>query len=235
MDKYKYSYERTSHYCYPNSDVLVNKFNIRDEELLDKYERQLVAIRQAELIENPVKGNLDFEHLKLIHRALFQDLYYWAGNIRNCNISKQDLFCLAQYIESYASSIFENLERNQYFINQDRETLIDSLTNIFGDINALHPFREGNGRSQREFINILARINGYNISFVDVSAKEMIEASHKINNGDNHMMKRLFKDNFEIIDIEMQLKYIECYIKDERIKSKFKNSLIQSNMSMKSL
>lgn len=80
MDKYKYTYERTPNYCYPDSDVLINKLGIKAEEMLNQYERRLVAIRQAELIENPIVGNLDFDHLKEIHRYLFQDLYYWASS-----------------------------------------------------------------------------------------------------------------------------------------------------------
>lgn len=64
----KYSYEYSSNYCYPGSDLLINKLNIKDEVLLNKYEKELVAIRQAEIAIKPVKGDLDFEHLKAIHK-----------------------------------------------------------------------------------------------------------------------------------------------------------------------
>lgn len=218
MDKYKYTYERTPNYCYPDSDVLINKLGIKAEEMLNQYERRLVAIRQAELIENPIVGNLDFDHLKEIHRYLFQDLYYWAGESRNCNIAKQDLFCLAQHIDSYAESIFSDLRKKQFYINENEDEIIVSLVNFFGDLNALHPFREGNGRSQREFINI--------------SAKEMIEASHRINNGDDTIMKLLFKNNCEKLDRIEQLEYIESYLKDEDIKNIFKEMVNQNSMDI---
>lgn len=218
--EYKYIYERTSNYCYPDSDVLINKLGIKDEELLNKYERRLVAIRQTELIQKPIKGNLDFIHLKKIHKYLFQDLYYWAGDIRNCNIAKQDLFCLAQHIDTYANSIFTDLKEKQYFFNQSEDKLINSLVSFFGDINALHPFREGNGRSQREFINILARINGVNISFLNISTKEMIEASHRINIGDDVLMKKLFSNNLERLNNTEKLNYINFYIEDDILKGK---------------
>lgn len=232
MDKYKYTYERTPNYCYPDSDVLINKLGIKAEDMLNQYERRLVAIRQTELIENPIVGNLDFDHLKEIHRYLFQDLYYWAGESRNCNIAKQDLFCLAQHIDSYAESIFSDLKKKQFYINENEDEIIVSLVNFFGDLNALHPFREGNGRSQREFINMLARINGISISFINISAKEMIEASHRINNGDDTFMKMLFKNNFEKLDRIEQLEYIESYLKDEGIKNIFKEMVNQNSMDI---
>ncbi len=60
MDKYIYSYEYSSNYCYPGSDVLINKLNIRDEILLNKYKKELFAIRQAEITISPIKGDLDW-------------------------------------------------------------------------------------------------------------------------------------------------------------------------------
>ena len=95
MDKnYKYTYERTANYCYKGTDVLINKLNITNEKDLYCAERELVLYRTFELNENPLKGNFDFKYLKDIHKYLFQDIYRWAGDVRNCNIAKQDLFCL---------------------------------------------------------------------------------------------------------------------------------------------
>lgn len=220
MDKYHYRYERTSNYCYPHSDTLINKLGIKDEKLLNQYERKLVAIRQVELMTNPVKGNLDFEHLKKIHQYLFQDLYHWAGKIRTCNIAKRDLFCLSQYIESYAEDVFKVLVKNDYFIFMQYDEKIAALTSLFGDINALHPFREGNGRTQREFINMIARINGLNINFVNIQTDEMIEASHFINNGHEEMLKNLISKNIEKINYKEQKAYIQKYVKSKDIQRK---------------
>ena len=220
MDKYHYRYERTSDYCYPNSDTLINKLGIKDEKVLNQYERKLVAIRQAELLTNPMKGNLDFEHLKAIHKYLFQDLYHWAGEIRTCDIAKRDLFCLSQYIESYAEDVFKVLIKKNYFISLVYDDKLDALVSLFGDINALHPFREGNGRTQREFINMIARINGLNISFVNIQTDEMIEASHLINNGHEKMLKDLFSKNIEKISYKEQQIYIKKYIRSKVIQNK---------------
>lgn len=218
MNKYKYSYEYTSNYCYPGSDLLINKLNIKDEVLLNKYEKELVAIRQAEIAIKPVKGDLDFEHLKAIHKYLFQDLYDWAGKTRTCNIAKKDLFCLSQLIDSYASDVFGKLKNKNYIINSSLDTLVDGLTSLFGDINALHPFREGNGRSKREFINMIARINGYELSFVSITSDDMIKASHMINNGHEEMIRVLFKKNIHKIDSSKQKDYIDKYVRNRILK-----------------
>ena len=218
MDKYKYSYEYSSNYCYPDCDVLINKLNIKDESLLNKYEKELVAIRQAEITIRPIKGDLDFEHLKAIHKYLFQDLYDWAGKTRTCNIAKKDLFCLSQFIDCYAGDVFGKLKNRNYLTNSSFDTLVDGLTSLFGDINALHPFREGNGRSQREFINMIARINGYELSFVSITSKDMIEASHMINNGHEEMIRVLFEKNIYKIDSSKQIDYIDKYVKNRILK-----------------
>lgn len=212
MDSYNYTYEHTANYCYKDSDVLINKLNIKDEKVLEETERKLVYIRQGELHKKPIIGNLDFEHLKNIHKFLFQDLYRWAGEVRNCNIAKQDLFCLTQNIEAYANDIFSNLKRKNYFIGFPEEMLIEALVDLFCDINALHPFREGNGRTQREFILKVARINGINICFHQISRKEMIEASHESINGRNQLMKNIFLDNLQHIPKEKQILYINKYL-----------------------
>ena len=93
-EKYKYSYERTSDYCYHNSDVLKNKLNIKDDKELFIAEREFITYRVAILTDKPLKGNFDFEHLKSIHKHLFQDVYDWAGEKRTCNIAKTNLWMI---------------------------------------------------------------------------------------------------------------------------------------------
>ena len=73
-------------YCYPDSDVLINKMDIRDQAKLEEAERRLTMFRMSDLLDVPVKGDFDLDHLKSIHRYLFQDLYSWAGEIRTVDI-----------------------------------------------------------------------------------------------------------------------------------------------------
>ena len=210
-NKYKYTYEKTANYCYKDSDVLINKLNITDEKDLYDAERGLVTLRTAQLNEEPIKGYFDFNHLKSIHKFLFQDVYRWAGDIRNCNIAKQDLFCLCEYIDSFANDIFGRLKKEQYFIKYSYEVKLKKLVELFADINALHPFREGNGRSQREFIEELARINGIDLNLTAVSKEDMIIASHDSINGHYEKLFDIFKKNSVPLSEEERICFIKLY------------------------
>ena len=214
-NKYKYTYERTVDYCYKGTNVLINKLNITNDEELYNAEMELVSLRIYELNEKPLKGNFDFKYLKDIHKYLFQDVYKWAGEIRNCNISKQDLFCLAEHIESFGNEIFDRLKKENYFVGHDSEETLCKLVELFADINALHPFREGNGRSQRIFIESLAKINGINLDLTNVSKIEMIIASHESINGEYNKLKEMFKNNSHTVSEKEKLKYINVYCSNE--------------------
>ena len=210
-NKYKYTYEKTANYCYKDSDVLINKLNITDEKDLYDAERGLVTLRTAQLNEEPIKGYFDFNHLKSIHKFLFQDVYRWAGDSRNCNIAKQDLFCLCEYIDSFANDIFGRLKKEQYFIKYSYEIKLKKLVELFADINALHPFREGNGRSQREFIEELAKINGIDLNLTTVSKEDMIVASHDSINGHYEKLFDIFKKNSVPLSEEERICFIKLY------------------------
>lgn len=210
-NKYKYTYERTVDYCYKGTNVLINKLNITNDEELYNAEMELVSLRIYELNEKPLKGNFDFKYLKNIHKYLFQDVYKWAGEIRNCNIAKQDLFCFAKHIESFGNEVFDKLKKENYFVGYDSEETLCKLVELFADINALHPFREGNGRSQRIFIESLAKINGINLDLTNVSKIEMIIASHESINGDYNKLKEIFKNNSNTVSEKEKLKYINIY------------------------
>lgn len=220
-NKYKYSYVNDGTYCYPNTDILINKLNIKDDNVLYDMERKLVSLRTDELIDNPIKGNFDFKRLKQIHNFLFQDVYSWAGKPRTCAIAKKDLFCLPEYIDSYANDVFGKLEQEKYFIKYDVDTTLNKLVDLFSDINALHPFREGNGRSQREFIEELAKINGINLDLTQIEKMDMIIASHEAINGHNEKLHDMFFANANEITKEEQLNYINLYC-NKKLESKLK-------------
>lgn len=213
--QYKYSYERTADYCYVGTDILINLLHITNAEDLYNAERELVAFRLASFYDKPLKGKLDFHYLKSIHKYLFQDIYRWAGEIRTCNIAKRDLFCLAEYIESFANEIFSKLKEERYFLDYDNDTTLDKLVVLFADLNALHPFREGNGRSQRLFIESLAKINGISLDLANVSKRDMIIASHESINGDYGNLKVMFQKNSHLLSNEERLKYINIYCSEE--------------------
>jgi cell filamentation protein len=164
-------------YCYPNSDVLINKLGIREIDTLYEAEMKFTSFRLVDLSEKPIKGRYDLKHLQQIHKYIFQDIYEWAGNIRTVDIAKSNMFCNVMFIQSQADEIFNKLTRDNYLKNLDQATFCSKLAYYFGEINALHPFREGNGRTQREFIKTLSLDAGYKINFNNITKDEMVEAS----------------------------------------------------------
>jgi cell filamentation protein len=180
-------------YCYPDSDVLINKLDIRDSERLHEAERRLSALRLLELVDNPVKGKFDLQHLAKIHGYLFQDIYAWAGNVRKVDIAKSNMFCRVQFIQTQAEELFAQLKSENYLKDLDREQMAVKLAYYLAEINALHPFREGNGRAQREFIRELALAAGYIIHFDAADDNEMLEASIHSFECDYGKMEELFR------------------------------------------
>lgn len=164
-------------YCYENTDVLRNKLNIKDAKQLFAAEVKLTSVRLQELEVKPVSGDFDFRHLKAIHRYIFQDLYDWAGETRTVEIGKGNLFCTTAYIDTYAESVFSNYYKQCYAAKDDIRKFVDVLARNYGDLNALHPFREGNGRAQREFARILCLKCGYDFCLSRTTHKEMLDAS----------------------------------------------------------
>lgn len=163
-------------YCYPGLDVLKNKLNIRDRNKLRIIERKLTMLRLLDLIQNPLTGKFDLEHLKAIHKYIFQDIYTWAGELRTVDIGKGNMFCHVAYIEYQASTLFNRLKQESYLRGLSREAFAKRAAFYLAEINALHPFREGNGRAQREFIRTLALVNGFTLRFVNISPNRMLYA-----------------------------------------------------------
>lgn len=164
-------------YCYPNSDVLRNKLNITDKNELFEAEKELTAIRLKELQDNPILGTFDYNHLKAIHKYIFQDIYEWAGEERTVEIGKGNLFCTTSYIKSYAESVFNKYYPQCYDAKDDFEKFVRVFADNYGDLNALHPFREGNGRTQREFARIICLKCGYDFNLSVTTHGQMLDAS----------------------------------------------------------
>lgn len=165
-------------YLDPVSGVLRNRFGVEDAAELEGLEARIVAARSRELVKGPVKGRYDLAHLQAIHRYLFGDLYEWAGQLRTVDISKNGhMFAHRAHIAGAAGEIFHKLEGEKYLAGLGPDAFCLRAAYYFGEINALHPFREGNGRTQREFLSHLADAAGYYIAWEDVVYAEMLRAS----------------------------------------------------------
>lgn len=209
MDKeYQYEYDWDSKYCYPNSFILINKLGIQDSKALNEAEREITTMRVSQIKENPCKGNFDLKHLQAIHKFIFRDVYEWAGQIRTVNIAKGNQFCNCMYIESGSQPIFDKLKREDFLIGTSTDTICDKLSYYLSEINVIHPFREGNGRAQRAFIESLAHVAGYHVDFTAISSKEMIEASALAFSCDYNKMDSIFQRITSPISVEEQEEYI---------------------------
>ena len=164
-------------YCYPDTDTLINRLNIHDAGRLLEAETRMVSIRLYQLQKHPVKGSFDFAHLCNIHHHIFQDVYDWAGELRTVNIAKKSLFCLVQHMTGYAQTIFPAYYNDCMRAKDNPEEFIHVLAEHYADLNALHPFREGNGRSQREFCRELCLKCGYLFDLTNTCRDEMLQAS----------------------------------------------------------
>ena len=188
-----YEYERDDYYCYPDSLVLKNKLGIKDEALLNEAERKITALKLGELECNPIQGELDFEYLRKIHRFLFSDIYEWAGENRKIDISRGDIFCMHDLIDVSMNHVMDELKQENYLKDLSKEELVSRLAYYIGEINTIHPFREGNGRTQRAFIRELAARNGFHLIFDSITPEAMIKASQETFHHEYEMMEELLK------------------------------------------
>ncbi len=151
-------------YVYPGTSILRNLRDIRDARRLEEFEAGRTAARLRQLQHRPIAGRFDIQHLQAIHRHIFQDVYEWAGEFRTVDIGKSgDLFALARHIGSSLRRTFEALSREQHLKGVSPERFCERGAFYLGELNAIHPFREGNGRAQREFVRELALYSGYTL------------------------------------------------------------------------
>lgn len=180
-------------YCYPNSSVLKNKLNITDKKTLFEAEAVITGLRLGMLKSSALDGKFDFAHLKAIHKFIFQDIYEWAGEERTVEIGKGNLFCTTSCISSYAETVFNKYYPQCLAARNDFEQFIKVFADNYGDLNALHPFREGNGRTQREFARLVCLKCGYDFDLSCTCQAEMLQASIlSFNKGDSSGFIKIF-------------------------------------------
>ena len=178
-------------YSDPLTGVLFNKLGLAAIAGLEAAEREITHAALIWLHEPPVIPTYDLHHLREIHRRIFGDIYDWAGQIRTVAIAKGATFCLPQYIESSAAVIFNDLRDEDYLRGLDRDAFTGRLAHYLGEVNALHPFREGNGRAQRAFFGQLTRDAGYTLTWQYLDPARNIEASAASLRGDPEPLRKM--------------------------------------------
>ena len=131
-----------------------------------------------ELLKNPIKGNFSKAHFMNIHKFIFEDIYSFAGKIRREQISKADtMFYPPNLIDRELDKVFAKIKEKNMLKETDKEKVFDNLAYVMAELNNIHPYRDGNGRSIREFIRLMAKRMGYDLNWGNVDKEELLEAS----------------------------------------------------------
>lgn len=187
-----YSLEPLEDHCYPGTAVLINKLDIRDGQKLAQVEADITKLRISQWELKPLADTFDFPHYKAVHAHLFSDLYDWAGQARTVNLSKRGTrFCPAQEIEPRAELIFTRLRQLDFLRGMEHGDFVEELTDFYCSTNELHPFREGNGRTQRLFLSQLVRNAGYTLNFSEVDGDLLMFATIQAAQGVTDLLRQL--------------------------------------------
>ena len=166
---------------------------------LHQKEKIVTNAKMIALQNEPVVGQLDYVHLKNIHAFLFADVYSWAGKDRyevgvRATFGKGTTFFTAyDKLPVVSTLLFDALKEEEYFRGLSKEIFVKSAASFMNGLNILHPFREGNGRVQRLFMEYVAKEAGYVLSFKEVTEQEMLKASILGAKGNLFYMEALFK------------------------------------------
>ena len=179
----------TDPYIYPETNILRNLLEIDDLDRLQQFEAVSTAYRISELRLSPIAGSFDTAHLQRIHHHIFQDVYSWAGQFRTVDIRKEGefWFCRHEYIPEALAELFDKLKAENNLRNRDPHEFARAGYYLT-ELNAIHPFREGNGRAQREFIRELGLRARLSVDWTRATRDEMYSASIAGFRGDSHPM-----------------------------------------------
>ncbi len=170
-----YEIEADTIYCYPGTAILKNKLDLRDPAELADFEAEITAQRASEPLP---AGKLDDRHYRAIHRHLFQDVFNWAGEIRKLRIAKDgNWFCFPEHINKQMADLFAWLAKEKLLRGLDKATFSKKAAHLLAELNAIHPFREGNGRTQLSFLAVLADQAGHPLDMDKMKPNAMLKAT----------------------------------------------------------
>ena len=185
---------------YPGTSVYVNKLDIRDQSSLEKIERYLSATRARQ--DFPSRAHFrSYSGFKAIHRHLFQDLYIWAGAERRYTTGRGPApFAVPEHIETWMTQQFAALRAEGYLAGRTLDDFAGAAARYVNEINAAHPFIDGNGRTQRFWLRMLAENAGFELRLTDRDRKRWNDASARGFTASDHApMASLLKKRLKLL------------------------------------
>lgn len=182
-------------YCYPGTKILKNKLGLRSQRELDAFEAEMSFERSADSLPS---GRLSYSHYRAIHRHLFQDVYGWAEKPRTIRISKREsTFCYPEHIHQEMAKLFKALRRAKHLKNTTPEVFAKQAAHFLAELNAIHPFREGNGRTQLTFLTLLAETSGHPLVLKRMNPDRIMQAVITSFGGEEDPLARMI---LELVD-----------------------------------
>ena len=176
--------------CYAGSDVLKNIPGYRSQADLDHFEAVATASR---FLEPMPAGKWSVAHYQAVHRHIFQDVYRWAGRPRTIRVSKGgSMFCYPEHIPAELRRVFRELQRAGYLRGREPETFAEGAAHFLAELNAIHAFRDGNGRTQLTFMALLADHAGYPLDLDRLAPQPFLRAMIASFSGDERPLTRAF-------------------------------------------
>lgn len=173
----------------PGSTVLRNKLGIEDPQALAGAENDLLEFRIAQLRERPilVRRSYDLPHLQALHRHLFQDVYEWAGDLRTVGLARGggESFIPPLDIARPVEHVAQRIRESDFLRTLRSEEVPQEVAYLYDYLNFAHPFREGNGRTQREFFSQLLSVAGYGLGWQLIEMTQLHDACHVARNEGN--------------------------------------------------
>lgn len=199
----KFELRKWDDYFIPGTSTLRNRFVSKenpagepDADKLRILEEAATKVHITQLMVNPLPGNFDYDHFKAIHRHIFQDVYEWAGEERVAPTDRwmtkasHAYYPAGPVMTDAAETQFLRLAKKHLLQGLPRDEFVNELAEFWGEINVIHPFREGNTRTQTVFFAQLARHAGHTLDpakFLDPEIREAFIAArfHSQDTGDN--------------------------------------------------
>ena len=183
---------------YDDTSVYVNKLDIRDQASLEKIERYLAATRAKQGF--PTRANFrNYNGFKAIHRHLFQDIYGWAGRERRYTTGRGAApFAVPEYIETWMTQQFATLRAEKYLVGRSLDDFAAAVAKYVNEINAAHPFVDGNGRTQRSWLRMFADNAGFELRLTERDVRRWNDASARGFKASDHApMAALLKERLK--------------------------------------